>query len=920
MSRNNARRERIERALADFRQAASTLLGAAEAEHAAAVRRHRGLEFAVELTRRGIEESASDPEVRELLKNRVFADILRQARAERTRAFADWTGRGPRELVELTSAAAPGAAGAEGTDWLGPIGRADGTQSPPELWRIGTARFAQTPVREDFPAAVPLLDAAHLFLTSTETGRAGAESLVETLLLRLLSFFRPGLVHLGIWDISKLTGSLPGLYPLTKAGILTAHDPARLDGMLEELGDHIRRIHTSVLVDGHPSLASVTRLAGRRTEPWRVAVLFGNGQPLPEQQQLRLERIARNGLACGVTLILLDVPLSVGTSLESVHVYGEATADSSMSPSARITLDPPLPRAQVTAACGAIAAEYLSTKVRVRDFDDLLPERLWQSTSHKGLTTPIGFADGEPVEVTLGDSSPHALIGGPSGSGKTNLLYALIGGMCARYSPDELEFYLLDFKEGVSFAQFVPGRKDPSWLPHARLVGVNVNADREFGLALLRFLAEEMRRRADAAKRHEVTKLEELRAEDPSGRWPRIVAVIDEFQFLFAERDTVTAKAVGLLEDVARRGRSQGIHLVLASQDVSGIEAFWGRPAIFEQFSVRIALPKARRVLSETNPAALEIPRWHGVINHDSGVRHGNRVARIPDSTSKGTFEALQHQLWQRRVSDLSPTLFDGGHEPVLATTPEYRKLSAVDGPPTVLLGQVIDVAGTAAKVRLAHTPGRNVAVIGSATEDACGVLTCAGLSLGAQYRPGTARFTLAALAESARGPVDRLAAALSDHQPRIVDLAGFPDLVTEPISGDQPHFVLVYAVDAAQSMLEEKIPGTRITGLERLRGLLKNGPENRTHVIGWWRSAARLKTTLGLGPADEIGAWLAFDAQGSELHQFASGQIIHWSPRPRRALMYDRFDHPRPEVVIPFDLTGTTDATRTTDATGTRA
>ena len=34
--------------------------------------------------------------------------------------------------------------------------------------------------------------------------------------------------------------------------------------------------------------------------------------------------------------------------------------------------------------------------------------------------------------------------------------------MAARYTPDELEFYLLDFKEGVSFAQFAPGRRDPT--------------------------------------------------------------------------------------------------------------------------------------------------------------------------------------------------------------------------------------------------------------------------------------------------------------------------------------------------------------------------------------------------------------------------------------------------------------------------
>ena len=71
----------------------------------------------------------------------------------------------------------------------------------------------------------------------------------------------------------------------------------------------------------------------------------------------------------------------------------------------------------------------------------------------------------------------------------------MIAALATRYTPDELELYLLDFKEGVSFAQFAPGRRDPTWLPHARLSGVNINTDREFGLALLQFLADEMRRR-----------------------------------------------------------------------------------------------------------------------------------------------------------------------------------------------------------------------------------------------------------------------------------------------------------------------------------------------------------------------------------------------------------------------------------------
>src|SRR3569833_1363059 len=132
---------------------------------------------------------------------------------------------------------------------------------------------------------------------------------------------------------------------------------------------------------------------------------------------------------------------------------------------------------------------------------------------------------------------PGPYVGGPPGSGKTIFLYALIGSLAARYSPDELELYLLDFKEGVSFARLASGRTDKTWLPHARLIGVNINNDREFGVALLRFLGRELERRGAAAREHEVTKLEELRAADPDGHWPRIVAVIDEFQVLIQQKD-----------------------------------------------------------------------------------------------------------------------------------------------------------------------------------------------------------------------------------------------------------------------------------------------------------------------------------------------------------------------------------------------
>jgi len=917
VSRRDERRKKIEDSYEAFRRAVAAALGNASREHRELADERARDMFEVMLRGGGVDRAMEDPLLAGALANPAFSQQLARALQDRVEAFRTWSAEGPDQLIRLVEAVSPGPASWDHQHWLGDPGTADGSEGVPELWRIGTGQVRGAPEKQPFPVAVPLLDQAHLHIASTPESRGLADHLVENLLLRVLSYFQPGLVHVHVWDVNQLTGSLPGLYPLTRAGLLTVHDPARLHELLDELSDHIRRVHTGVLVDGHLSVRAVSG-AGRRTEPWRIAVLFGNRSALKEEQQQQLQRVARNGLACGVQLFIVDIPITVNSPVETVTLAADQTATCTMTGKhVTVTLDPPFPRTQVPRACAAIADKREERRTRFGTFGDLLPEHLWTESSSAGVVAPVGFQDGEPVLLGLGDGSPHALIGGPSGSGKTNFLYAMLGSLAARYSPDELELYLLDFKEGVSFAQFAPGRKDPSWLPHARLVGVNVNTDREFGVALLRFLADEMRRRADAAKQHEVTKLEQLRTEDPHGRWPRIVAVIDEFQYLFGERDQVTAQATQLLEDVARRGRSQGIHLVLSSQDVAGIEGFWGKSSIFEQFTVRIALPKARRVLAEpANDAAVELPRWHAVVNHESGVRPGNQIARVPDSTSKGTFDFLQTELFRRRKPDLpEPILFDGSKVPALHAVPDFRMLHPGDATPTVLLGQVIDVAGSAAKVRLARTPGRNIAVIGSLVEDAGAVLGAAAISLGRQHEPLEATFSLCCLVDEALPAAQKLAKQLraDDHHVDVVGLDGIRDLldrtaqritehITDTASGRaQPHYVVLYAVDAAQTLLEQKNTA-RMSGVDSLRTVLKHGPENRTHVLGWWRGTQRLKSSLPPGVYDDIGAWIAFDVQGKELVSFGPEQVMAWSPRPRRGMFFDRFEHSRPQVVIPFD------------------
>ena len=823
-------------------------------------------------------------------------DIARRKQAGLTathrKILDDITERAAGDIAAAVNALAavtePVTGGAAGSDWSSWHPMACPRRDPMWLLRVGTLNIGSE--RPHPPALVGLADHAHVRLT------ADAEHVLPGILLRSLGSGPAGSVRLTVYDPERLGGSLAGFAPLAVSGLLGFVGPHGLTDMLDEHVEHIRRINATVLAGEHSSLLELAAATGRRPEPWRILVLLSADiAEWNKDQRAQLARIRRTGVACGVHLVIVGGDADDDT--DTITVSADRT---SLTFDARVVLDPPPPAKLVTGTCRDLAREYSAGPQPTR-LADLVPAQLWTANSAGELQAPIGEGDnGRLVDLRLGDSPPHALVGGPSGSGKTNLLYTWLGSLATRYHPDELELYLLDFKEGVSFARFAEGARDPSWLPHVKLVGVNINDDREFGLALLRHLRSELRRRAEAAKRHEATKLEELRRADPDGRWPRIMAVVDEFQVLVEGRDEVSAEAVDLLEDLARRGRSQGIHLVLASQDIAGIEALWGRPSLIAQFTLRIALPKARRLLADTNTAAERVPRFHAVVNADSGVSEANQIVRLPDASGREVWEPLQRRLWNDRPADNDPPqLFDGDHIPEFPAEPTAVVPVARGGEALVaVLGQAIDVSRRPAALRLTRTPGRNLSILGTRTAEACDILASAALSAA---RNTTLDVTLCCLDPDAATDAYRLAGGLEslgagvDWQPSLADLVRR----WEEGAGDRPRLVLLYAVDAAGTTMDA-------SARERLRDMLLAGPERRVHTLGWWRSVPRLRDDLGGFAArfDSIDAWVALDVQGPELAPLSPRPGgPSWYPRPRRGLYFDRAVHRAPEVLIPYRI-----------------
>ncbi len=170
----------------------------------------------------------------------------------------------------------------------------------------------------------------------------------------------------------------------------------------------------------------------------------------------------------------------------------------------------------------------------------------------------IGMAADGVVDIDLVRDGPHGLIAGTTGAGKSELLRSLVASMAAATSPSYLTFVLIDYKGGATFDACAA-------LPH--VVGMVTDLDDQLADRALRSMQAELRRREAVLRDHGVADLSELRAQVPKVILPRLVVVIDEFAALVAEQPTFLHALVG----IAQRGRSLGVHLLLATQRPSGV-------------------------------------------------------------------------------------------------------------------------------------------------------------------------------------------------------------------------------------------------------------------------------------------------------------------------------------------------------------
>ncbi len=228
---------------------------------------------------------------------------------------------------------------------------------------------------------------------------------------------------------------------------------------------------------------------------------------------------------------------------------------------ARVLDESDLPRS--VALAGLLPGDVLGSAESIRHgwaaTDSLM--KAWQAGAEREsghLAAIVGQGSSGPMEIDLRAHGPHALVGGTTGSGKSEFLQSFITALAAKYSPDRLTFLLVDYKGGSAFSVCAE-------LPHT--VGLVTDLNTHLVRRALVSLRAELHYREELLAAKNAKDLVTLERRSDPDTPPALVIVIDEFAALVNE----IPEFVDGMIDIAQRGRSLGLHLIMGTQRPAGV-------------------------------------------------------------------------------------------------------------------------------------------------------------------------------------------------------------------------------------------------------------------------------------------------------------------------------------------------------------
>jgi S-DNA-T family DNA segregation ATPase FtsK/SpoIIIE len=776
--------------------------------------------------------------------------------------------------------------------------------SPPPAIQLGQLAFDRTaieggpptderlavevPTLLELPAVIALPRRASLVIEVSPDHREEGLDILRSAMLRILATVPPGKAKFTILDPVGLGQNFAGFMHLEDEcpGLIGERiwtEARHIEQKLLDLTEHMETVIQKYLRNEFRSIDEYNAEAGEIAEPYRFLVIADFPTNFHDQSARRLASILSSGPRCGVfTLLLRDLRGGVPEQFDVADLARHAVLlrsegdrlifDSDDLGHLPFTPDPgPSDELLIEISHKVGRAAHEASRVEV-PFEMIAPnpEEFWSESSSKQLKIALGRAGATKLQyLSLGvGTAQHALIAGKTGSGKSTLLHALITNLACWYSPDEVEFYLVDFKKGVEFKTYATHK-----LPHARAVAVE--SDREFGLSVLQGLDDELKRRGELFRDEGTQDVAAWRAKT-GDVMPRVLLVIDEFQELFVEDDKVSQDASLLLDRLVRQGRAFGMHVVLGSQTLGG--AYSLNRSTMGQMGVRIALQCSEQdsmlILSDDNVAARLLARpGEAIYNDQGGLVEGNnpfQVCWLPDDVREGY---LTHAA--EKANEVFPDrpnrciVFEGNAPASLTTNGPLRALleSPASSPPTAVpmwLGDAVAIKDPTL-VGLRRQAGGNLVVIGQQDEHALATMSACLIAAAASHPADSIRFVVldgTPADDPNAGYLERLATSLQrecrcpgfrEAGDAVIEIATVLAERIESGATDQPAIVLlVHGLQRFRSLRRDDDDfgfsmdaDAPITADKAFGQLIKEGPEFGIFTLIWCDTVPSLERSV---------------------------------------------------------------------------
>ncbi len=757
---------------------------------------------------------------------------------------------------------------------------------------------------------------------------------------QILATYPPGMVRFLLIDPVGLGQNFAAFHALSDHDekLITNRvwsDRRHIRERLEEIIAHIEGVVQTYLRSDFETIDKYNEQAGEVAEPYRFIFICDFPENFDNESCLALERIIANGPRCGVHVVMIwdeskDMPHGVkpeqiiqraqlykmnGNELKLQGLTGNVGV------SVRFSFDT-LPDegiiSQIVKKHGISAEEGSHVAV---PFEKLMRrtmgtgQNMWSYDNASQLDAPLGPAGARKIQqLTFGEqgtTAHHALLIGRTGSGKSNLLHVLIMSLAEMYSPEQLEIYLVDFKKGVEFKDYADHK-----LPHARVVAIE--SELEFGLSVLRGMDTEMTHRGNAFRKVGVQDVATYR-KVTGNELPRTLLIVDEFHELFVDESSASREALNIVERIARQGRSFGMHMVLASQSISGARL---PRSILDQIGVRIAMQcseaDSRTVLADDNGAARLLGRaGEAIYNDQNGLIEGNNPFQAAllnkDERSKRLFNLRNHADETYTNNELfnGPFVFEGSEPSDFRTCRPFNDTLKIEQSPTDIttvdlwVGEPIAMSPAHA-ITLKRQSGANVLVIDRNEELAFGIVFSSLLSITSQERPDTAVFHVIDMSSADAEWVDHTK-TLANELPHQVNIYTRRDIdtVIQEIAEEIEYrdlgetrksakiILVLFGLQRARNLRREdsfSFTASQDSNSvhDNLTKILREGPDFGIHTIIWSDTVQSFSRVFDNSALNEIGHRISGVLSSNDSIKLFDDPVASNIDRENRMVCYD--------------------------------